>query len=230
MDKETVIGAILDPRESEQFFGNFLLLTSIQGMNHFCNNVKYQYVNVYVDEEIDDDIDELLTTSLNTLAEKYSGYAVSNYASVKYQRHENLQILFSMLAIIIVGFTICASIVNNTLTASIREKKRTIGTLRAVGASEKDLVMSYIKQLLSMFAWGYGLGFSIFTIIYLCIYAKFKYEQASINGFDGSFEFSFNPWLTVVFCIILFGVCSINLWLKIRKEMKNSIIENIREL
>jgi hypothetical protein len=29
---------------------------------------------------------------------------------------------------------------------------------------------------------------------------------------------------------LLFVVCAINLWSRIRKEMKNSIVENIREL
>jgi hypothetical protein len=43
-------------------------------------------------------------------------------------------------------------------------------------------------------------------------------------------QLSFNPWITVVMTLITFAVCSINLWSKIRKEMKYSIVENIREL
>lgn len=48
----------------------------------------------------------------------------------------------------------CASIVNNSLTAQIRENKKMIGTMRAVGASIIELTQSYIRQLFSMFAWG----------------------------------------------------------------------------
>ena len=40
----------------------------------------------------------------------------------------------------------------------------------------------------------------------------------------------FDPWLTLVFCVVLVAICTANLWIKVHKEMKNSIIENIREL
>ena len=40
----------------------------------------------------------------------------------------------------------------------------------------------------------------------------------------------FDPWLTLVFCVVLVAICTAHLWLKVHKEMKNSIIENIREL
>ncbi|MDE6412838.1 MAG: ABC transporter permease [Eubacterium sp.] len=237
--KKTTIGAIITPSdlneacEKENVLcdsGSFSLLTSIAGINNFCENVKYENIAVYADRELDDETDKLLTDSLTEITDKYGGYVRSGYAHQKNQQQAWFELFVSILSIIVVGFTICASIVNNTLTASIREKKKTIGTLRAVGASESDIVISFIKQLLSIFKWGYGIGFGLFGVIYLALYAVFKYQQ--INGLTGveAFYLSFNPWITIAFCIVLFGICSINLWLKIRKEMKNSIIDNIREL
>ncbi|MDE5669900.1 MAG: FtsX-like permease family protein, partial [Eubacterium sp.] len=123
-------------------------------------------------------------------------------------------------------------ITNNAFTASIRERKRELGTLRAVGISRKESVESYVRQLLKTFAIGYGIGFGMFTVIYFVCAMVVYFKNQSIKAYVSSLEFvfDFNPWVTVLFCVILFGICSINLWVKIRKEMKNSIIDNIREL
>lgn len=129
-----------------------------------------------------------------------------------------------MLALIILGFTICASIVNNSLTARIRESKRELGTLRAVGVNQADLVNAYVRQLLSIFSWGYGIGFGVFLIGYLIEFLGCKLNE------ETTMSMIFSPWITILFCAVLFAICSINLWLKIKKEMKNSIIDNIREL
>ena len=122
-------------------------------------------------------------------------------------------------------FAICGSIVNNSLTARIRGNKRSLGTLRAFGADSNELVKSYIKQLVSMFSWGMLFGFVIYIIIYII---NSPLQKKYIT--DREFFMNFNPWITVVFCIVLFAVCSINLWVKIKAETKNSIIDNIREL
>ena len=129
-----------------------------------------------------------------------------------------------MISIIIISFVICASVINNSISARIRENKRVIGTLRAVGADQRDLVKSYIIQMLSMFSWGTGIGFGIYLIGFLISKIVEKYYTSS-----GAI-LTFNPWVTIAMTILLFAVCSINLWSKVRKEMKNSIVENIREL
>ena len=63
----------------------------------------------------------------------------------------------------------------------------------------------------------------MYLIVYFAEYIAFK-----VN--DTQMELQFSIWQTILACAILFAVCSINLWVKIRKEMKNSIIDNIREL
>ena len=82
----------------------------------------------------------------------------------------------------------------------------------------------YIKQFLSIFGIGYGVGFGLYGI-----YLLFEYIDEVVVC-KGDFSSTINPWLTIIFCVLLFAICSANLWIKIRKEMKNSIVENIREL
>ena len=130
-----------------------------------------------------------------------------------------------MLLILVALFlVICGSVINNALTARIREGKKEIGTLRAVGADLKVLSSSYIRQLLSIFGWGYGIGFSVYILGYVLYIAIRK----AMDWNKDLFELKLIE--TLILCSILFVICSVNLVLKIKKEMKHSIVENIREL
>ena len=117
-------------------------------------------------------------------------------------------------------FSICASIVNNALTAKIRESKKEIGTLRAVGASVRELTSAYIRQLVSMFAWGMGIGLGGYTAAHIAAKLYLK---------DG-YTFPYFIWPSLIICLLLCLICSVNLYAKIKQEMKHSIVENIREL
>ena len=241
VDKKAKIGAVISPNAFEtkenrgilQYDSNYLsVLTSIAGMNQFSNNLNYECIYMYANGEITDEIDDAVTSAINPMLYKYNTEVDSIYQYEKRSNESNNSDLVAMLALMIIGFAICASLTNNAFTASIRERKRELGTLRAVGISRKEFVESYVRQLLKTFTLGYGLGFGIYVLIYV-VYSVVVYF---INQTDRHYlhetevEISFNPWITVVFCIVLFAICSINLWIKIRKEMKNSIIDNIREL
>ncbi len=228
-NKRTVkISALIDeiPEGIYQGFGGntLMLITSVEGLNNFAENIKYKELKFYLNQKCNDEIDKEIQNIMNEIkASVDNSHVVSEYQFQKDQKNELKKIFIAMIAVIILFFAICASIINNTLTAGIRENKKEIGTLRAVGASEKELVISYVRQLFSMFIWGLGIGFGGFFISYAALIIKYKSEGRTT-------DMMFNPWVTIVFCVILFAICAINLWSKIRKEMKNSIVENIREL
>lgn len=240
IDKTVKIGAVISPEyfrssETNQWFPDgkkFGVLTSIAGMNVFSQNEKYQRVNMFVDGEITDEINEAITSYINPIIYKYNTNLFSIYETKKNEESENKSMLVSMASVIIIGFAVCAGLTNNAFTASIRERKRELGTLRAVGISRKEFVESYVRRLLKVFAIGYGMGFGLFTLIYLVCTLVVYFKNQSVTALLHTSEIgvNFSPWITIAFCIVLFAVCSINLWLKIRKEMKNSIIDNIREL
>lgn len=124
----------------------------------------------------------------------------------------------------ILGMVICCSIINNTLTATIRENKRMLGTLRAVGASRADLTGIYVKQLNIMFAKGIGLGILVTALVFLQNHLKYQ------TMIFGQTTLSFSPGPTLLMLVLLYGICAWNLWRTIGKEMKHNIVENIREL
>ncbi|MCH5317642.1 MAG: FtsX-like permease family protein [Eubacterium sp.] len=233
-DREVTVGAIVNPEKfwnkfriyNDEFgFIDFSFLTVHSGMNAFCKTAKYGelYINTDPDIKLDDETDATITEFMTAFDNKYGGYFQSEYTVIKEAEDKLNFLLVEIISIVLIGFVICAAIINNSLTASIREKKKEIGTLRAVGADISVLVKSYIRQLLSMLGIGYGAGFAAFGIIYalMAIISNIKKEE---------FEFIFSPLETLAFCLILFVICSVNLWSKVRKEMKNSIVDNIREL
>lgn len=230
-DKEITIGAIILPTETRHndnflaaMYDDFSFITSISGINHFSENRNYKRLFINAQAEVDENIENEIMSILQPLCDKTNGYVTSNYNIAQLNKQSLNTTFISMLALIILGFTICASIVNNSLTARIRESKRELGTLRAVGVSQADLVNAYVRQLLSIFSWGYGIGFGVFLIGYLIEFLGCKLNE------ETTMSMIFSPWITILFCAVLFAICSINLWLKIKKEMKNSIIDNIREL
>lgn len=231
--RQVTIGAVISPSDIQEnsllevtgWHDSFFILTTIQGMNHFYDNAKYNYVSLNCDTEITDEIDEQITEAIQIYADKYEGWAHSSYAEAKDREQQQMVLTVSLVALMTIIFAICGSIVNNSLTARIRENKKTLGTLRAFGADSSELVKSYIKQLVSMFSWGMISGFAAYIIIYII---NSPLQKKYIT--DREFFMNFNPWVTIIFCIVLFAVCSLNLWAKIRAEMKNSIIDNIREL
>lgn len=231
-DKTVTIGAVVNELPdmfSEEFYSHhdMFLFTVNEAMSSFSEIEKYDKLNIYLNTECTPEIDNEVRSILDNINELDPNSEI--YSRFEYQAENDKTgkfALISIVSIIILFLCISASIINNSLSSRIRESKREMGTLRAVGATQRDLVNSYIRQLLSIFGWGYGIGFGAFIISYVIYALAYK----SMHEDSGSVPLAFSIWQTLIACLILFAVCSINLWLKIRKEMKNSIIENIREL
>ena len=231
-EKEVTVGAIVRPKDVDVTYGSFFsFITTHVGMNAFCKGAKYEDIRLDVagNIEFSEDTDKQITDFLTPYVEKYGSFLESNY-QIRQSRQDDLNsLLATVLAMVLIAFVVCAGIVNSSLAAAIREKKKEIGTLRAVGADIKALVKSYILQLLSMLGIGYGIGFVTFCIAYAAIW---NISNLMWRDYYDAYqpEFIFSPWETLAFCAVLFAICSINLWSKVRKEMKNSIVENIKEL
>lgn len=222
--KKVKIGAIIDGVDGKFNLWSFGVLTSHSVMNSFLPHLRYKELQLNLNTQCTPDIDKSVTETLKTITDSVDQADVtSNYGYQQEQRETINKLLLAMLSIIVLLFAISLSIINNTITASIRNSRQKIGTLRAVGADEKELVKSYIYQLLSMLLWGTGFGLAGFGIGYLWVYLVNKSHGTTM-------EFTFNPLVSIIFVIIVFVACSLNLWSKVRKEMKNSIVENIREL
>lgn len=224
VDREVTIGAIVyrfNFGDMVEAYNDFTVVTSLQGMQAITqNDLPYSNLIVEVKGENSDETDTLAMEYLEALCSGKDFVPQSAHQIIREAQQSNRTLLISILSVVILMFSVCASIINNSLTAQIRESKREIGTLRAVGASIRDLTLVYVRQLLSMFGWGCGIGFGAYTAVYL--FLKAYYAE--------NFKLTFEVYQSLLIILALFIICSINLYVKIRKEMKNSIVDNIREL
>ncbi len=213
-DKEVKIGAILGKKSSH---GNFSIYTTLEGLDTFKEKFNYRSLDVELKEECTAEIDEQMQSELAAMFPgKYIGSA---FAMNEAEKQEFRTITLSVVSLILVFLCVSISLINNSISAQIREGKRSIGTLRAVGASEKDLVLSYVMQIANMLLWGFGVG----TVIYIVSYRAI--------GLIVTAEY----WPIVIWpAFLVFGIlalaCYINLKAKIKTVTKHSIVENIREL
>lgn len=200
------------------------VVTSHNVINSLIPGVKYKELYCNLNTSCTDEVDKAVVDDLKEIASNVDqGNYSSNYGYAQTQREEANKIVIVMLSVIILLFVISISIINNTISADIRNSKQKIGTLRAVGADERELVKSYIYQLLSMLMWGVGIGLCTFTGGYLILLIMSKVRASKL-------EMYFNPLVAIIFVVCALVICSLSLWLKIKKETKNSIVENIREL
>ena len=225
-NKQVEIGAVVGSMGDRMVprFSDWGIITTVQGMEHFFPRAKYREIFFDLKDECTEDIDKEVSAILKSVADCVdNGHYQSNYDIQKQQKKTLRNVMLLVCSVIILFYTICGSIINNTLSSNIKEDKKKIGTLRAVGANEKEITLSYILQLFSMFKWGFGIGFGLFGISYVVLLLIPELKPFMENMI-------FNPWVTLLLGIILFAVCSLSVYAKIRKEMKNSIVENIREL
>ncbi len=215
------------------YYSEIVLVTTHEGMNKLTDNkVGYDALEITLKDEYKDSIDEELDSQIKDRLDILTMNITNhNYVSSSYDVETSNNLTFTMLFIGILSIMVLLlagsiSIINNSLTARIRENKREMGTLRAVGATQKDLTISYVRQLISMFGWGTGLGFGIFFMVF------FGIKIRDITRAANEIPTNLDPciWPAIVATIILFVTCSLNLYFKIKKETKNSIIDNIREL
>ncbi len=223
-DKEFRIGAIIKEAPPATMHNEFMdFYTTIEGFSSFVENYPYMNMDITLKEECTAEINGEMMQILNQYVSGSNHYLRSRFKNNEENKMMYKGLLIALLSVVILFFSICASVINNSLTAQIRDGKREIGTLRAVGASARELTQSYFKQLLSMFGWGCSAGFGLYTFIWILMYFAAKSS-------DRTLDYNYEIWQAALICIALLAVCFVNLYSKVKKQMKYSIVENIREL
>lgn len=235
-NRHTTVGAVVsDLPNSINLYGriysycntnSIVLLTSIDGLASLAGDIPYIEIYFKLNQPCTEEIESSVQSILTEITTRVPyAIATSAYATAQDNQNEVLFLLSILLGAVILVLFFCGAIVNNTITSDIRENRRELGTLRAVGASAKELSQAYILQLFKMLGWGSAIGLFGFAGSYLIVWivCRIKYGPNSM-------EFIFTPWFSILFCLVLFAVCSLNLYIKIKHETKNSIVDNIREL
>ncbi len=214
IDKDVKIGAIVGKKGLS---GNFAIYTTLEGLNTFSAEFNYLQFDIELKEECTAEIEQQMQDELSAI---FPGmYIGSTFAFNESEKQEFRTVVVSVVSLILVLLAVCISLINNSVSAQIREGKRSIGTLRAVGASEKELTLSYILQIASMLLWGALSGTAVYVVSYKIIGKLLVGEYWPVVIWPAF----------LVFAIIALS-CYINLRAKIKTVTKHSIVENIREL
>lgn len=228
--KRTVrIGAILENADTDlrAGHGSVSAVTTAQGLNCFTDRYKYRAMDVYAAETITAETDARIQSIIDRVTSGAPSLVVSNYRYLQEQKTQRRQTAALVLAVMILMLSGAGSMINNALTARIREGRREIGTLRAVGASARELAGSYVRELLVMTGLGSAVGFAAFIFLWigsgLVDWLQYHFTEKPV------FE-TVSLWETALGVLTLFAVCAFNLRRQIGKQMKNSIVDNIREL
>lgn len=199
------------------------VITSLQGLRAMGISYPYEQLGITLKGKCTKEIDEEYMQFLSAFLSSVNGsHVASNFEMVQSDRAQTMSYMLTVTALVVLMFCLCAAMINNALSARIRESKREIGTLRAVGASQRELVRSYFRQLISMFGVGCGVGLFAYLLAYLGMFIFCRVYESELP--------SLQLWQPVVFSALMFVLCYSNLRQKVHREMKSSIIENIREL
>ncbi len=230
IDRTVTIGAILEPEAGEKHLGNNFssnffsaignIITTTAGLQALGFDAPYSALAITLSESPDGAMEEYLETNLEQIAARTAGTQLTSHVALAREQHQvTYGLLIAVSAIMLLFFAICASMINNALSARIRAGRRGIGTLRAVGASNGAIERSYRWQLLSMFTWGTAAGLA--SELAICSWIMKTQEDFA----------DFLPiWQPLLFVALLFGICLLNIRSRVGSIFRSSIVENIREL
>jgi|GEM_PF-2072658 len=185
----------------------------------------YEMAAVMLDGDPDEETYAYLTETLEAIAMRgQSLYLYNWYKSVRESQNQRTMMRVSMLALLTLLLSMCVSLVNHAITNRLRSDKRSIGTLRAVGAPLSDIVRSYQLQALAMVGWGIVAGIGISVAFYLWVDLQNSWWTWSSLPFGGI------AVIQAIFLLLAAIFCGTNLTVRIREITRDSIVENIREL
>lgn len=231
--KKVKIGAIIDTDKiSDSYLTSFAelsIITSNEAMEGLIPDLPYKSIKINTLEnlEITDEINEEILERLESLtADTRNAYISSDFSTKAENEQTYIGICVAIFAVIMLIFCAAVSLINNFLTAQVRESKQKIGTLRAVGADKNILKKSFIYQLIAMTATGMSAGYALCFIAYAVLkIVNGKYELGIMQALGG-----LQLWQPLIFGIAIFAICTVNLYSKVKSLTKYSIVENIREL
>lgn len=219
IDKTVRIGALARPSDDSSVSG-ISPLTSLAGMAAMGFEAPYSHVGIHLTNKPEPDLEAYLTDQLDMIARRTDGYRMTAWLSLAEKNRWLFRILMlGTMSVALLFFAIVISLVNQSLTARIRSGRREIGTLRAVGASLRDIMRSYDLQM----AYQFGLGF----IIGIPVGWAFCYWFAQTPNVPWP---SLPVWQPLLCLALLVLITRTNVWFKLRQVHKESITDNIREL
>ena len=210
-DRKVKVGAIL----SRAMRGGLMFYTTTEGLRNWYPDVGYQKMDIYLNQTVTEDLNLQMQELLELM---FPGRNVhSEFTSIQQTQAEHRMILTFYVAAMLTLISASAWLINNGITAQIREETHSLGTLRAVGAQPRDLIRSYLVQILTLVFWATAAGLLIALGSWLFDWYFYHRKPLLL-------------WPGLAVAAATLAACMLNLWIQIRKISRCSIVDNIRQL
>ena len=215
----------IDAMYSFTGLSGFCFVTTETGMHSLGIEAVVTTINVNLRDAADADAQNSVMEQLEEVAQRVTRYSLfSSYEWRLQEDAEQRQFTVGLLALLLLFFCITAASLCNATNAKIRESRRSIGTLRAVGADASTLRKIYFRQYAAIFGIGLGVGCAIVAMVRIGTIAV-----ANMRGTSPILP-EIPLWPSAIFVAAVVGVVLCNLVARLRRETRRSIVENIREL
>ena len=178
-------------------------------------------IDVTLDGEVDNETEEAIQDRLERIAMR-ADMGVYNHIQGRRESRDGLRKLITLFAgIIVLFFAVSVAMQVGNTGRRIRADRRMLGTLRAVGADRNTLVGCYRLPMILASLAGLILG--------IAFYLVFRYSDMGSMAFP-----AYHPEIVLPLFVVLSGLCLLCCLAGVRARLgqvlKNSIVENIREL
>ena len=213
-DRETRVGALVSVQDPLSMFA---LATMVPGMDFIQPELGYTQLSLETVSPLDERGDIQMVDTLRTL---FPDLRISSGMQLaRRMEEEHRSQVIALVSTILVLAMVCISILNNGISAQLHQDRRSIGTLRAVGAGAGEIRKCYSVQILLTAGIGWGLGF-LLSLGY-GFFEKWLLQREQLHIPVGL-------GLAVAGALVLAGF--VNLRIQVNKALRQSVVENIREL
>ena len=150
----------------------------------------------------------------------------SQFASLRAQREIIRNLLLAAGTVLLLFTAIALSMMDNAISGRIRADRRTIGTLRAVGAPLSAILGLYRRQVGILLAAGALAGAALSTALLLGL-CQFEYFRSTVFASLPAWGL---PALLAAYVAAVLLACHLGLRARLRGLPRASIVESIREL
>ena len=230
-DASPTIGATVDRATASDMgllsgYGSGDVITTHAGLRAlglYANG--YSEFGVALAQTPDTETEAQIDAALREIASRVEGARYdSQFAFLREQRDTTRNLLLAAGTVLLLFTAIALSMMDNALSGRIRADRRTIGTLRAVGAPLSAILGLYRRQVGILLAAGALAGFALSAAIFAATYSGFKFTTFRVLPVWGL------PALLAAYAAAVLLACHLGLRARLRGLPRASIVESIREL
>ena len=187
----------------------------------------YSEFGVALAQTPDTETEAQIDAALREIASRVEGARYgSQFASLRAQREIIRNLLLAAGTVLLLFTAIALSMMDNAISGRIRADRRTIGTLRAVGAPLSAILGLYRRQVGILLAVGALAGAALSTALLLGL-CQFEYFRSTVFASLPAWGL---PALLAAYVAAVLLACHLGLRARLRGLPRASIVESIREL